>query len=81
MWLVPEALRLPQVADVGDGHDSLSEAHIISEQPVHVVCIEGCHPLESVELVWLEGAECTHLCRLAHVAQTIGQLARVNSPT
>ena len=68
-------LRLPQVADEAYGLDGLAHPHIVGEQAIDIVGIEGDHPLESVELVWLQTAESIHLARLAHGRNDLLRLA------
>ena len=68
-------LRLPQVADEAYGLNSLAHPHVIGEQAIDIVGVEGDHPLESVELVWLETAESIHLARLAHGGDDLLRLA------
>lgn len=40
-----EPLVLHQVGDKGDGLDGFAEAHLISQDAVQIVIVEGHHPL------------------------------------
>ena len=71
MWPVSDQLSLPQVADKTDRLDGFSESHIVGQEPIHVILIEGSHPLECIELMRFKSAIVEHLSRLAHVVQPV----------
>ena len=76
VWL-PHFLRLPQVADEGDRLDGLTHAHVVSQEPIHAVFIQGCHPFQCVKLVRFEHPKLGHLLRYSHIVESVIDLAGV----
>lgn len=57
MRLFVDVFGFPQVTQHSDRHDGLAQAHIVSQDSVHLVLIEASHPLQGIELVLLELSE------------------------
>jgi len=51
-----DLLLLHQVGDQRDGLDGLAQAHLVGQDAVQVVVVEGDEPLEALDLVGLQRA-------------------------
>ena len=49
------SLLLDEIGDQTDGLDSLSETHFVCEDTVQIVVVQGYHPLQTLQLVLLQG--------------------------